>query len=633
VFLPLGFKLKSEGENTVASHNLDEMLGTVPKDFAVTDDGVFYLKSASAPSEDDDFEADEVATSKEGLLVCSRLDILGTTSDEEGSNHGTLLRWWDPKGKVNLMAVPDRDWVNSGKQVIARLVDRGLRLSFHRKAPTLLRKYVVTAEPRHHFICTPRTGWVHDSFVFPDRVIGASNVVYQGPELSSPFRKAGTLEEWKTEVGSYCRNNSRLIFGVSAALAATTLELVSGDSGGVHLFGDTSCGKTTAAEVAASTALAPRLITSWHSTINGLEDIAEAHNHLFFPVDEIGQADPKQIGKAVYMLGNGTGKKRFRQASKRWQLLFFSTGEITLKQALESAGLDTKGGQAVRLLDIPADAGRGMGVFEDIHGFASPAAFADHLKASARKFHGTAAETFVQRIAEDKSDARIRMNETVGQFLRDTLPDSAPGDISRAARRFAIVAAAGEMAVEWGIAPWEPGEAIDAAKVCMEAWLNARGSLGSLDVDAGIRQVREFLALYGTSRFKFMSDRRSNAHDLETHFDGYVAPDRMLERAGYRKDTPKGTLYLVNPTMFRAEVCQGFDSKPIIEALIRRGHAIKDKEPGRLTLTHRTETGTEKFYAIYESLLREPDAANGNSGNAGNNPAVPGVTGVPTVTA
>jgi len=78
-------------------------------------------------------------------------------------------------------------------------------------------------------------------------------------------------------------------------------------------------------------------------------------------------------------------------------VLFLSTGEKTLAEMMGEAGVSIKAGQEVRLIETPADADAGMGLFENIHGFPSPAAFAKHLVALADQVAGIAGEAYLNR--------------------------------------------------------------------------------------------------------------------------------------------------------------------------------------------------------------------------------------------
>lgn len=65
------------------------------------------------------------------------------------------------------------------------------------------------------------------------------------------------------------------------------------------------------------------------------------------------------------MLANGQGKARANKegnakAIQEWRLSFMSTGELTLADKIAEDGRgQAMAGQAVRMLDIPADGGTG----------------------------------------------------------------------------------------------------------------------------------------------------------------------------------------------------------------------------------------------------------------------------------
>lgn len=209
---------------------------------------------------------------------------------------------------------------------------------------------------------------------------------------------AGTLEEWQTSVARYCVGNSRLIFAVASAFAGTLLTLTDEGGGGFHCRGRSTIGKSTALLVAGSVwggDSSKGYLDTWRATINGLETVAELHNHGLLCLDEISQCDPRTIGETAYMLANGIGKARMTRAGGtrrrlEWDLIFLSNGEQSLSDLAAQAGQRTRGGQEARMCDVEADAGKGMGLFEEFHGMASPDALARHLSAASRKYYGTA---------------------------------------------------------------------------------------------------------------------------------------------------------------------------------------------------------------------------------------------------
>ena len=86
------------------------------------------------------------------------------------------------------------------------------------------------------------------------------------------------------------------------------------------------------------------------------------------------------------MLASGMGKARAGRGGEgrtpaAWRVLFLSSGEIGLAAKVAEDGRCRKltAGQQVRVIDIPADAGAGLGLLEALHGFKVADAFARHL--------------------------------------------------------------------------------------------------------------------------------------------------------------------------------------------------------------------------------------------------------------
>lgn len=91
----------------------------------------------------------------------------------------------------------------------------------------------------------------------------------------------------------------------------------------------------------------------------------------------------------------------------------------------------------------------------------------ERLKAGALRYHGKAARAFLASLAaaraEDESTLRRTIGAVVAAFLAARVPDGADGQVQRVAKRFALTAAAGELARAFGVLPWQEGEATRAA--------------------------------------------------------------------------------------------------------------------------------------------------------------------------
>lgn len=541
---------------------------TLPGGFRLTSEGVFYAG--------DDGEA---------RPVCSRLEILARTRDDKGHNWGLLVELDDPDGDKKRWNIPARSMAGDfGKEVLGPLVDMGLRLAGTRSGRNTrndLQSYLQGFDSPERARIVTRLGWHGPAYLLPDQQIGASPehlYFYDAGAQLPPINEAGTLEQWQQQIGALCVGNHRLTFVVCTAFAGPLLHMLGHESGGFHLYGDSSGGKTTHLQVAASVYGGPRLVRSWRSTDNALESIAASHSDGLLVLDEIGMCDPRIIGETVYMLGNGTGKARANdrgQAGRQvqeWRLLFLSTGEKTLAQHMAEAHKDLKAGMEVRLLALPADAGKGLGMFEALHGFEDAAALSDALKSRVGKYYGTPLVHFLSALCEPKKleGYRLLLRHTLERFVSEALPANASGQAQRAATRFGLVAAAGELATALGVTDWPDGAAISAARVCLNAWLAERGGAGNLEGDAIVARLRLVVERYGESRF--------------TRWDGIAAKTddhapRTTDRLGFRRTIDHGygdqiytlSTYYFLPTAWRDEVFKGMNLRNVNKELLSRG--------------------------------------------------------------
>lgn len=402
-------------------------------------------------------------------------------------------------------------------------------------------------------------------------------IIFQSDGMADdPYRVGGDLAGWQEGLARYAVGNSRLAFAMSAAFAGPLLYPAEAESGGFHFRGGSSIGKTTALQVAGSVWGGRDFPRTWRATSNGLESVALMHCDTLLLLDEMGQCDSREVGQVAYMLANGQGKTRAGRSGEarraaRWRTLFLSTGEIGLadKIAEDGRGRRAAAGQEVRIVDIPADAGAGMGIFEDLHGFPSADAFARHLKAVAGEHFGHASHTYLDRLTRDFDGIAPVVIGFQNEFAAENCPPNADGQVRRVVARFGLVAAGGEMATAFGVLPWRPGEATRAAAKCFRDWLDARGGIEPAEEREALSAVRRFIELHGASRFEPMGGLAPT--------DGMGAPIdmRIQNRAGFRRrDGSGGIEYLVLPEVWRGEVCAGLDAVMVAKTLAGRGMLI-----------------------------------------------------------
>ncbi|MGA6972830.1 MAG: DUF927 domain-containing protein, partial [Candidatus Binatus sp.] len=242
----------------------------VPKGFELRDDAVFR----SIPTKEGAYEA---------IRICSRLDVVAQVRND-GRDWSRLVRFKDPDGRQHEVTVPMTAFAGDGTEVRSMLLEQGLLIEPTKAARDGLTAYLLACRPTKRATQVATTGWHGSVFVLPGRPAigpkGAEPYILRDEPEDRALSASGTLEEWRQNVGKLCSGNSRLIFGVSMAVAAALLSLTGDESAGFHLVGPSSAGKTTAIKTSASVCGGPHYICQWRQTSNALEATAAQHNDL-----------------------------------------------------------------------------------------------------------------------------------------------------------------------------------------------------------------------------------------------------------------------------------------------------------------------------------------------------------------
>jgi putative DNA primase/helicase len=559
--------------------------------FRVSDEGVFLVKENSG--------------TLETIRLAARVDVIAKTRDSSGANWGRLLNWHDEEGREHQWAMPMELLASDAGAVRARLLSEGLPfITPNNRLRERFAEYLQTIPIEAYARCVARVGWHGNAFVLPDQVItsgGNEKILYQTlHESVHHWNTGGDIDQWIENVGRKCSGNSRLIISVACGFAGPLLSAIGAESGGVHFYGGTSTGKSTALIVGGSVCGGggqAGFTQTWRFTLNGLEAVAEAHNDGTLFLDELSQVDPRDAAETAYLLGNGQGKARMNRnmgARKKlnWTLLFVSAGETTLADHVATTGKRTRGGAEVRLLNIHADAGRGLGLFENLHGTASPDRFAREMKDAALRYYGTPFRFFVERLIRDRPEVEQEVKAVRESFVTRFVAPGASGELKRAAERFALIGAAGELATEWGLTGWRAGEAIEAVERCFAEWVKGRGTMGSSDVEAAIRRLRVLIQTSGASRFQRLNPPCKQAE-----------PERVNNRAGFKRVSDDGeTEYLILPEVFKSEVCEGCNHQAVLKELDIREFLQRDG-PNMTIKPRLPELGSVRVYCIRDTIL------------------------------
>lgn len=523
------------------AQELDEQIenSQLPPGFLFVDETLMYLPPLKGAAH---------------VFICSKLEVIAYIRDDKNENYGKLLRFKDPEKHIHEWAMPMELIAGDGNKYRAALLSRGLEISANRGAQTLLSVYIASAKPTIWIRCIRHLGWYKNNFVLPDAILGPQikeNLIFQNPNVVCPhYIQKGTVKEWIDNVSMLCLNNSRLELAISAAFASPLLHLLKTEGGGIHLKGSSSLGKSKVLRAAASVFGGESFIQRWNATLNGLEAIASGYNDTLLCLDELAQIDPIFAGETAYLLSNERGKLRATKTGssneqQKWKFLFLSNGEISLDEHMQQCGKKSRGGQEVRLADIPADTGK-FGCFEDLRGYSTGEEFADAISTACDNFYGAVSIEYIKKIIEDQQFAISFAEKVIKGFITQNKPLKCGGQVVRVLKRFAIIAAGGELATEFGLTGWPKGAAIQGVGKCFTDWLDARGGIGSKEKITALRRIRSFFSL-----------------NLHQFYKWDVTLDTELaERSSFKKYDQQGNIeFFVHPVLFRNEICSGLDPR------------------------------------------------------------------------
>ena len=249
----------------------------------------------------------------------------------------------------------------------------------------------------------------------------------------------------------------------------------------------------------------------------------------------------------------------------------------------EDRAKKTRAGHLVRMLNIPAE--RAFGVFDHPGPDGDAASFAKQCKLAAATAYGTAGPEFVRRLVADDvrgDDVRAIVND----FIAVEVPASADGQVARVAHRFGIIAAAGELATDFGLTGWREGEARDGAAWAFGRWIEARGGTEPAEVRQAVETVRHFIEVNDEARFDNLDDLDARA---------------VVNRAGWRKGAGEDRRWLIPPEVWKQDVCAGLNATFVAGVLAARGALLKASDGN--TKVERIAGTAKRVYVLTPAIF------------------------------
>ncbi len=520
--------------------------------FAMEDDGLYRL-------------------GREGRTrVSAPFAVVGTCANADRRGHGILVEFNSAYGR-ELATAPVSSLHGVGAEAIKSLTDAGLKVEYGQASS--LAKYLLSHPGGEHVTLMERAGW--NTLMGKQFFVASGAPIGDLPEghtarliagTGSPYGEGGTLPEWRATVSKEAGRHWLLTLMVSTALVGPMLEHIDMPGGGVHLFGKTSKGKTTAISTAASVWGRPvQFIRTWSATTNGLEGAAQAHSGSVLILDELGSGNGREVFHSVYMLANGVGKTRASRTGgnaplRTWRTSLISTGEIMIADKIEEEGrLKAMAGQTARLIDMPTE-GRLSGAFD----CGDPIKITSEIATNTATYYGTAGPAFVRSLIDRDDWPAIKRQ--INEWTASRCPPGTDGQVHRVTLRLATIAIAGELATEAGITGWTAGTASAAAEHALALWIERRpgGSTAAPEDAEFVCRLRACINRYGEARFDHMGVTSSGE---VMAVGGRVANDRL----GWKSPPNE---YLIHKDGWK-EIFEGLDATAAAKTLAERGILAK----------------------------------------------------------
>ena len=549
---------------------LEKTISAVDR-FRLTDDCVEVLENSLNPLTGEE-------TSK-WVKMCSWVKVDAFTRDVSGNNWGRLLSIRDSDGNHKQFIIPVDLMAGDGNDLRKILLSRGV--IFEPRCSKKNLEAYFNLDPCERAICVETLGWHENVYIRPDKIYGdqkEEKIVFQGRVLGNVDLQQGTLKEWQENIGRYIEGNSVLYASACMALVGPILRLMNEENLVLHFFGASTIGKSTALKVACS--VAGTSCGSWRTTDNAAESLAKNANDGLLVLDELGEVDARSADNMAYMLGNGYGKARASKLGEakpiaKFRLAALSSGEIGLSHKLSYLGKGLQAGQAVRFIEIPADAGKGDGIFDQIHGFRSSKDLAVYLNTITSQFTGSVLNEWLRILSDPETvSGALQLLKTLrDQWLQSYVGVNVDGQVSRCARKFALLAAVGELAGRLGLFPrfsednhtsLSLGEGSRCIHDLYQRWLSQRGGgEDSQELNEVIKRLNRFLQEHGSSRF----ENAWSACDEEKEIP---VDQKVLNRAGFRRLQCEQWQYFFHKEIFEKEIIQG-PSLNLIPQLVKKG--------------------------------------------------------------
>jgi Domain of unknown function (DUF927) len=239
------------------------------REFVKADPGVYVVEQK--------LNRKTMTTTHELLHICTPLKITSRTADVDDHNSGVgrVIEFVNDCGRWTSHVVELHELFGTSRDAIVKYFsERGVK--FKSRGILEFVDYLQWAGASQDSVTytTSQIGWHGDVFVLPEESIGGDiKFINKESDSECPYVKRGTLEGWQ-EIAKMIEGSPISMLATAATFAGPLMKKHSTELGiGIHFFGETSKGKTTAISAAVSAWGVPKhLVNNWNNTIFISED-------------------------------------------------------------------------------------------------------------------------------------------------------------------------------------------------------------------------------------------------------------------------------------------------------------------------------------------------------------------------
>jgi putative DNA primase/helicase len=156
-------------------------------------------------------------------------------------------------------------------------------------------------------------------------------------------------------------------------------------------------------------------------------------------------------------------------------------------------------------------------------------------------------------------------------------------------RKFALIASAGEFAIECGILPYEKEDVWKAAEQWFEIWLSQRDSIGDLEIHKVLKRIQDHFAVESEQRYVPIC---------------FAKTDARIRKAGYSWDHSSGSKRYLMLSAAAHEILRGINRQVILDELRKRGW-IELKDDGNIRDTKSIDGTNHRGYIFIPKAWEE----------------------------